>query len=181
MRIIVLHPFLDKMRGAERVLMEFVKMFDQIVIITPFYWEKNLPKVLRKTKIITLDKFLIRMMKSFSIFKMIMVTLFFLSFLKRIRDVIKEFDLVIFSVSYSTLASTYLKNKKLVFLHGIPLKDKTILRRQFRESNLFIKLFLMFLGKKEISSLKSVDLIIANSYYTKKLYEKKGIKVHKVV
>jgi glycosyltransferase involved in cell wall biosynthesis len=98
--------------------------------------------------------------------------------LKRIIE--KNYDIAIFSGFYSILLAPFLSIPKVYYITSEPF-GSALKRKQYAIYRHFFKKFINWQSKLEKNCLKNMDIVIAISRYTKRLYESCGIKVNKVI
>ncbi|MEO0119583.1 MAG: glycosyltransferase [candidate division WOR-3 bacterium] len=173
LRYIIFHDFLIEKGGGERVV-NILSKFLNAPVVTWFY-EKGLTYESFKTsKIFYHSNILNKIAVCIKPLKLFRASFFFDKHLKNIKSLIDEmFDIAIFSGFYSIYFAKFLTIPKIYYIQAEPLGY--VLNRESyknRISSKFYSLFYkLFLRKLEKDGILSMDKIIANSNYTKKIYE----------
>ncbi|MEM5811452.1 MAG: glycosyltransferase [Candidatus Aenigmatarchaeota archaeon] len=183
-RCIIFHDFLIERGGGERVV-DILSKFLNASIVTWFY-EKDLTYDSFKTsKIFYNNNILNKIVIHIKPLKLFGASFFFGKQLRNIKNLFNEiFDIAIFSGFYSVFFAKFLNIPKIYYIQAEPLSY--VLKRESYKgkiSSRFYSLFYkLFLRKLEKDGILSMDKIIANSNYTKKIYEDYfNVKVENVV
>jgi glycosyltransferase involved in cell wall biosynthesis len=172
MRVAIFHDFLIERGGGERVV-DVLSEFFKAILIVCFYDKNATYKSFEKRKVFYNKCFLNEIAKNIRNLKLLRTTLFFNNQLKNLVNFFNEkFDIAIFSGFYSPLFARFIKIPKIYYIQAEPLGyvlEREAYKKNFLNLyNLFYKFFLKELERKGILSM---DKIIANSNYTKKIYE----------
>ena len=182
MRIAIFHDFLIERGGGERVVFVILKSFGKNVkIFSSFYIPSKTYEGFSSNNLISLDPIISKMLSKFSFIKSLFTIFFFGILLKRYKAIIeKKFDIAIFSGFYSICLAPFIKIPKIYYINSEPFQE-AMKRKKYRIiSKLFEKL-VKYYNRIERTCLNSMNLIIANSNYTKKLYQSYGFKVDEVI
>jgi glycosyltransferase involved in cell wall biosynthesis len=182
MRIAVFHDFLIEKGGGERVVFAILKSFGKNVkIFSSLYIPSKTYEDLSYKIIISIDPLISMILSKFSFIKSLFTIFFFGILLKRYKAIIeKKFDIAIFSGFYSICLAPFINIPKIYYINSEPFqeamkrKEYSIISKVFGE---FVKVY----NRIERKCLNSMNLIIANSNYTKRLYQSYGFKVNKVI
>ncbi|MCS7123368.1 MAG: glycosyltransferase [Candidatus Aenigmarchaeota archaeon] len=181
---ILFHDFLIEKGGGERVISVLSKHF-KASIVTWFY-NKNLTySDLVNAKIFYQKNFLNQLLSKISILKLFKTSLFFAKQLKKFANFFNEnFDVAIFSGFYTMFFAKFLNIPKIYYIQAEPLTY--VLERESYKKNYLTKIYKLihrlYFKKLEKEGILSMDKIIANSIYTKKVYEEYfGVNVKNVI
>jgi glycosyltransferase involved in cell wall biosynthesis len=182
MRIAVFHDFLIEKGGGERVVFAILKSFGKNVkIFSSLHIPSKTYENLSSKNIISVDPTISTMLSKFSLIKSLFTIFFFGILLKRYRTIIeKKFDIAIFSGFYSICLAPFLNIPKIYYINSEPFQEAMKRKKYSIISKLFGKLVNVY-SRIERKCLNSMDLIIANSNYTRRLYQSYGFKVDKVI
>lgn len=183
-KVAIFHDFLIEKGGGERVVNLLSKIF-KAPIVTWFYEKKLTYPELNKAKIFYHKSFLNRVVIRLSPLKLFRATFFFGNQLKNAAKIFNEnFDVAIFSGFYSSFFAKFLIIPKIYYIQAESL-SYVLERESYRKkiSSKIYSLLLKFIFENlEKESLLSMNKIVANSNYTKKIYEDYlGIKIKDVV
>jgi len=183
MRSIIFHDFLIERGGGERVVNTLAKFFDPL-IITCFYNRDYTYEEFKEKRIIHILWFPNEKIVKISPLKILRAIYFFKKHLSRFANFFNNhFDFSIISGFYSIYLAKFLKIPKIYYIQVEPLGY--VFEREAYSNYFFLphRLFYrMFLKKSELENIHSMDKIIANSNYTKNLYEEYfNVKVDRVV
>jgi len=182
LKIIVFHDFLIERGGGERVVSKLLTLTREKIIFTSLYLPNQTYEVFEKARIISMDKLFSEIISKNWVLKILFTIFFFRFFIRRFKSFIeKNFDVAIFSGFYSIHLAPFISLPKVYYVHSEPLKH--VFKRQSYSVGLFKLLdrLTSWYNKIEVKSLLSIDTIIANSNYTKKLFEDYGVSVKEVI
>jgi glycosyltransferase involved in cell wall biosynthesis len=182
MRVVIFHDFLIERGGGERVVFAILKSCRKNVkIFSSLYIPSKTYESFSSKNIISVDPLISTMLSKFSLIKSLFTIFFFGVLLKRYRTIIeKKFDIAIFSGFYSICLAPFLNIPKIYYINSEPFQEAMKRKKYSIISKLFEKLVEVY-NRIERKCLNSMDLIIANSNYTKRLYQSYGFKVNKVI
>ncbi len=173
MKIALFHDFLIEKGGGERVINIFTNFF-KATILTSFYLSSYTYEEFEKKKIIHCKFFLNRYLIKHRILKILRSFMLFDKQMKNIAKIInKNFDVSLFSGFYSIYSTKFIEIPKIYYIQAEPIN--IALSRNGESGFLFDiyrKVYRSFVYKNEKTSLLKMDKIIANSNYTKNMYEK---------
>lgn len=113
--------------------------------------------------------------------KIIFTIFFFKIFIRQFKEFIdKNFDVAIFSGFYSIHLAPFISIPKVYYINSEPFGD-VFKRRSYSRLIQFLSRLIHLHVRIELKSLSSMDRIIANSNYTKELFERYGVKVTEVI
>jgi glycosyltransferase involved in cell wall biosynthesis len=170
MNIAIFHDFIVGRGGGERVVNLFSNFFPS-KIFTSFYLPTYTYEEFKRKEIFycsfPLNKSIIKLREA----RILKSFIFFDKQIKNIAKIInKNFDVSLFSGFYSIYASKFIKMPKFYYIQAEPLEFA--LKRAENKNPIYQKIYKVFVYKNEKTSLLKMDKIIANSNYTKNMYEK---------
>ena len=172
MRVTIFHDFLIEKGGGERVVGTLAKYFNA-KIVTSFYSRKNTYENFKDTSIMYNSGIINEKIAKFSPLKILRSIFFFKNQLSKFSKFFNShFDISIFSGFYSIYLAKFIDISKIYYIQAEPLEY--VFKREVYNSNrfLFHRIFYrLFLENLEKENIESMDKIIANSNYTKKIYE----------
>ncbi len=182
LKIAITHDFLVEYGGAERVLFEFIKIFPQADIYTPFYKSHKFPKYftnkIKKHKITTNKlNYLPFLDKYYKIFTFIIP-----SFFENLN--LNKYDIILSSSSnFAKYINLENPNKHIAYIHTPPRFLYRFETSTFHKIPKFIKILLKphikKLKNKDQKYTKKINLIITNSKNIQKkikmIYNKNSI------
>ena len=173
MRTVIFVDFLIEKGGGERVASTLAKFFNA-PIITCFYKEEATYDDFKKMRIMFNSGFLNERIANISPLKILRAVVFFKNQLSKFAEFFNSyFDISIMSGFYSIFSAKFLEIPKIYYIQAEPLELVFEREAYSKKYFSFYRVFYRtFLKKSEVESLRSMDKIIANSQYTKNLYEK---------
>jgi len=172
MRVAIFHDFLIEKGGGERVVNTLAKSFNA-EIITSFYKRKSTYENFKNTRIIYNSGIINEKISNLSPIKILRTIFFFKNQLSKFSKFFNShFDISIFSGFYSIYLTKSINIPKIYYIQAEPLQY--VFEREAYTTNrfLFHRIFYrLFLKNMEKENINSMDKIIANSSYTKKIYE----------
>lgn len=182
MKIAIFHDFLIEKGGGERVITELLSLSSKKIIFTSLYLPSQTYETFQKIKIISMDRLFSKIISKNWVFKILFTFFFFRFFVKQFKLFIeKNIDVAFFSGFYSIQLVPFLSIPKVYYIQSEPFRY--VFKRQSYSVGLFKLLspLIGWYGRCETNLLSNVNAIIANSNYTKKLFEEGGVCVKKVV
>jgi glycosyltransferase involved in cell wall biosynthesis len=175
MKIAIVHYWLIGMRGGEKVLENFCKLYPQADIYTNVYNSSKVSDIINSHKIST--TFINKLPFSDKFYKLYLPLM---PIALRLLN-LKKYDLIISSESGP--AKGFIKNKNsfhLCYCHT-PMRYLYDMKAQYLNgfnsfSKIFINFFLDRLRAWDINSSKNIDMIIANSSFVAKRIKKNWLK-----
>lgn len=182
MRVVIFHDFLIERGGGERVIGEIANLpFKKKIVVSTFFIPEKTYPLFKDIKIISLDKLLSNILTRSKFLKVLIAILFFKYFLRKFSKYFDEnFDIAIFSGFYSIYFAPYLKIKKICYIQSEPL-FMVFSRISYKSVFNLLRPFLSKLFNLEKKSYSNIDLIIANSEYTRSLFFQYGINIQEVI
>lgn len=172
MRTVIFHDFLIERGGGEKVI-DVLSKFLKAPIVTWYYNDITTYEELKKRKIFYHKLCLNKIAAKFRLLKLSRTSIFFREQLSKNSTFFnKNFDLAIFSGFYSIYLAKYLHIPKIYYIQAEPIK--LVFERQAYSGKFFeiYNFFYKFLLEKwEKEGILSMDKLIANSYYIKRIYE----------
>jgi len=182
MRFLIFHHFIIERGGGERVIKELSKLPGDKLIVTSFYIPEKTYEAFKDLKIICLDKFISKICEKSRILKVLVAFIFFKYFLRKFSKYFeRNFDVAIFSGFYSIYYAPYLRIKKVYYIQAEPL---FMVFERIGYKSLFFKILkplIQIISRLEEYSLKSFDLIVSNSKYTRTIFSKYRLMANKVI
>jgi glycosyltransferase involved in cell wall biosynthesis len=180
MKIAIVHYWLIGMRGGEKVLENFCKLYPSADIYTHVYNSNKVSDIINSHKIYT--TFINKLPFSKKIYKLYLPLM---PLALRLLD-LKDYDLIISSESGP--AKGFIKNKKsfhLCYCHT-PMRYLYDMRNQYLNgfnllNRFFINFFLERLKVWDINTSQNINIIIANSSFVAKRIKKNWLKDSTVI
>jgi len=177
--VVIFHDFLIERGGGERVVLCLASFF-KALIVTCFYDRTKTYKEFENLSIIAGTSARLAKIRPAKLLK---AFIFFSKQLKGKRNFFsKNFDKALFSGFYSIYFSKFISLPKFYYIQAEPLSF--VFKRSSYGSLRFsvYRAFYKVIKNIEKEAIKSMDCVVANSNYTKRLYEKTfSIKVRRVI
>ncbi|MEM5875035.1 MAG: glycosyltransferase [Candidatus Aenigmatarchaeota archaeon] len=171
MRIAIFYDFIIERGGVERVIKTISKNFKS-KIFTCFYDKDRTYPEFRNLKIFSNKSFFNKPIILNRYAKILRTYYFFNRQLKNFSEYInKNFDIALFSGFYSFYFAKYLKIPKIYYIQAEPFFIALDRIGMDIKRNILLRKIIRKIYNLEKFSLSKMDYIVANSFYTKKIYE----------